>query len=309
MNGSKIPGFYVNHPKQPTVDVSMIHVKGPRVRHPEKPESCAEKNIKLSTLESSLDLDRVGTQDAVDGSNSARLIARAALSSNPIRILLVEDHAILREGLSALLELEPDLKVVGEAADVDSAIAAVERVQPQLVITDLALNGRSGISLITAMRGMNATARVLVLTAHNTEEYIRAALNAGAHGYVLKDSGRADLLQAIRVVVRGGQFLCPSVSARVVSGFVNGPDNKAAPSPEQLVTLREKQVLTRIALGHSNKLIARDLGLSVKTVEKHRSNLMRKLTLHNAAAITLFAMRHGFIKAGNGEGMRESAAI
>jgi DNA-binding NarL/FixJ family response regulator len=192
---------------------------------------------------------------------------------------------------------------------VECALTAVERLQPQLVITDLALNGRSGIALISALRGMNTSARVLVLTAHNSEEYIRAALNAGAHGYVLKDSGRADLLQAIRVVVRGGQFLCPSVSARVVSGFVNGPDSRSAPSPEQMVTLREKQVLTRIALGHSNKLIARDLGLSVKTVEKHRSNLMRKLTLHNAAAITLFALRHGFIEAGGSGRMRESAAI
>jgi len=234
---------------------------------------------------------------------------RAPIVEGQIRILLVEDHAILREGLRALLELEPDLKVVGEATDVDCALTAVERLQPQLVITDLALTGRSGIALISALHGMNTTARVLVLTAHKSEEYIRAALNAGAHGYVLKDSGRADLLQAIRVVVRGGQFLCPSVSARVVSGFVNGTDAKGSPSPEQMVTLREKQVLTRIALGHSNKLIARDLGLSVKTVEKHRSNLMRKLTLHNAAAITLFALRHGFIEAGGTGRMRESAAL
>jgi DNA-binding NarL/FixJ family response regulator len=153
------------------------------------------------------------------------------------------------------------------------------------------------------------SARVLVLTAHNTEEYIRAALNAGAHGYVLKDSGRADLLQAIRVVVNGGQYLCASVSARVVSGFVHGADPKLASSPESLMTLREKQVLTRIALGHPNKIIARDLGLSVKTVEKHRSNLMRKLTLHNAAAVTLFALRYGFIEATGGESHHAKAAI
>ena len=213
------------------------------------------------------------------------------------RILLVEDHVILREGLCALLELETDLKVVGEACEIDGALQAAADLQPRLVITDLALSGRSGITFISELRARCPEVRVLVLTAHNTEEYIRAALNAGAHGYVLKDSGRADLLQAIHVVVRGGQYLCASVSARIVSGFVHGPEQKSVVAPETLVTSREKQVLTRIALGHSNKIIARDLGLSVKTVEKHRSNLMRKLTLHNAAAVTLFALRHGFIEA------------
>jgi len=233
---------------------------------------------------------------------------RITLGTEQIRILLVEDHAILREGLCALLEMEADLKVVGDATTVNAALDAMETLHPQLIITDLALAGRSGIAFITELRQRHPESRVLVLTAHNTEEYIRAALTAGAHGYVLKDSGRADLLQAIRVVVAGGQYLCAKVSARVVSGFINGNDPKASTSPESLVTLREKEVLTRIALGHSNKVIARDLGLSVKTVEKHRSNLMRKLTLHNAAAITLFALRHGFIEATGGNVLRAKAA-
>jgi DNA-binding NarL/FixJ family response regulator len=235
------------------------------------------------------------TQAAGSPAGDARANEPASVST--VRILLVEDHVILRDGLRALLELEPDLKIVGEACDVSDALQAAQTLQPRLVITDLTLSGRSGIQFIGALRSQNSAMRVLVLTAHNTEEYIRAALNAGAHGYVLKDSGRADLLQAIRVVVRGGQYLCPPVSARIVSGFVNGTDSKRSAAPESLVTLREKQVLTRIALGHSNKHIARDLRLSVKTVEKHRSNLMRKLTLHNAAAVTLFALRHGFIEA------------
>ena len=212
-----------------------------------------------------------------------------------IRVLLVEDHAILREGLRALLEIEPDLEVVGDCADTDAALEAFERLKPDLVMTDLTLNGRSGIELIADLRNRSAATPVLVLTAHNTEEYIRAALNAGARGYVLKDSGRAELLQAIRSVVSGGQYLCASVVAKVVSGFVTGREARRNSSPETLVTGRERQVLTRIALGQSNKVIARDLVLSVKTVEKHRANLMRKLTLHNAAAITLFALRHGFI--------------
>ncbi len=213
------------------------------------------------------------------------------------RVLLVEDHAILREGLCALLEIEPDLEIVGDVGDVTEALVAIQQLQPTLLITDIALPGRSGIELINELRARRPETRVLVLTAHYTEEYIRAALNAGAHGYVLKDAGCGELLHAIRTVVAGQQYLCESVAAKIVSGFVIGYDIKRSTSPSELVTSRERQVLTRIALGQSNKVIARNLGLSVKTVEKHRSNLMRKLTLHNTAGVTLFALRHGFIEA------------
>jgi DNA-binding NarL/FixJ family response regulator len=213
------------------------------------------------------------------------------------RIVLVEDHAILRDGLRALLEFESDLTVVGSVGDGKTALAVVNELHPDLVIADVSLPDRSGIALIGELLTLHPALRLLVLTAHGTEEYIRAALNAGAHGYVLKDSGRTDLILAIRTVVAGRQYLCASVAAKVVSGFVSGFGPKRSIPAEELVTGRERQVLTRIALGQSNKLIARDLGLSVKTVEKHRANLMRKLTLHNAAAVTLFALRHGFIEA------------
>jgi two-component system response regulator NreC len=122
-------------------------------------------------------------------------------------------------------------------------------------------------------------------------------LNLGVHGYVLKDSGCGDLLRAIRIVMSGKHFLCPAVAAKVVCGFVSGFESRPQVRCQDLVTGRERQVLTRIALGQSNKLIARDLALSVKTVEKHRANLMRKLTLHNAAAVTRFALTHGLIDA------------
>jgi DNA-binding NarL/FixJ family response regulator len=213
------------------------------------------------------------------------------------RIVLVEDHAILRDGLRALLDFESDLTVVGSVGDGAAALRAVSDLHPDLVIADVSLPDRSGIALIGELLSLHPALRLLVLTAHGTEEYIRAALNAGAHGYVLKDSGRNDLILAIRAVVAGRQYLCSSVAAKVVSGFVSGFEPKRTIPVEELVTGRERQVLTRIALGQSNKLIARDLGLSVKTVEKHRANLMRKLTLHNAAAVTLFALRHGFIEA------------
>jgi len=217
------------------------------------------------------------------------------------RIVLVEDHVILRDGLRALLELESDLTVVGSVGDGAAALCVVRDLKPNLVIADVSLPDRSGIALLGELLALQPGLRLLVLTAHGTEEYIRAALNAGAHGYVLKDSGRADLIRAVRAVVAGRQYLCSSVAAKVVSGFVSGLEPKRPIPAEELVTGRERQVLTRIALGQSNKLIARDLGLSVKTVEKHRANLMRKLTLHNAAAVTLFALRHGFIEAGAAE--------
>jgi len=139
--------------------------------------------------------------------------------------------------------------------------------------------------------------RKLVLTAHENEEYIRAALNAGANGYVLKDANSAELMLAIRTVSLGQQFLCKAIASKILSGYLSGhasgEQRAAVPAVTQSITEREREVLTRIALGNSNKLIARELGVSPKTVEKHRSNLMRKLQLHNAAAITMFAIRNG----------------
>lgn len=213
------------------------------------------------------------------------------------RIVLIEGHTILRDGLRALLEMESDLTVVGSVGEAAGALRVVHDARPDLVICDVSLPDRSGVALISELLFTFRRLRLLVLTAHDSEEYIRAALNAGAHGYVVKDSGRADLLHAIRAVMLGRQYLCATVAAKVVSGFVGGVEPKRAPRVEDLITGRERQILTAIALGQSNKQIARDLALSVKTVEKHRANLMRKLTLHNAAALTLFALRHGFIEA------------
>jgi DNA-binding NarL/FixJ family response regulator len=213
------------------------------------------------------------------------------------RLVLVEDHAILREGLRALLELEPDLQIAAECTNGVDAVSLIEKTQPALVITDIALPGRSGIELIGCLRRAHAGLKILVLTAHNSEEYIRAALNAGSDGYVLKDASRADLLQAIRAVLGGQTYLCPSVTAKVVNGYLRPKADDQELSLTAQVTEREREVLTRVALGQSNKLIARALTVSVKTVEKHRANLMRKLTLHNTAAVTRFAIRHGMVTA------------
>jgi DNA-binding NarL/FixJ family response regulator len=225
----------------------------------------------------------------------------SATTVNPtkarIRIVLVEDHAILREGLKALLEIEPDFEIVGEYGSMEESLPGIRELQPDLVVTDLALPGRSGIDLITELQALSPLTRKLVLTAHENEEYIRAALNAGANGYVMKDANSAELMLAIRTVSVGQQFLCKSIASKILSGYLSGyiprDQRPTSPAVTQTITEREREVLTRIALGNSNKVIARELGVSPKTVEKHRSNLMRKLQLHNAAAITMFAIRNG----------------
>ena len=214
-----------------------------------------------------------------------------------IRIVLVEDHAILREGLKALIDIESDFDIVGEFGCVEDCLLGIVDLNADLLLTDLALPGRSGIELLTEMQGLCPLMRKLVLTAHENEEYIRAALNAGANGYVLKDANSAELMLAIRTVSLGQQFLCKAIASKILSGYLSGhapgDQRTAVPAVAQSITEREREVLTRIALGNSNKLIARELGVSPKTVEKHRSNLMRKLQLHNAAAITMFAIRNG----------------
>jgi DNA-binding NarL/FixJ family response regulator len=210
-----------------------------------------------------------------------------------ISIVLVEDHAILREGLSALIEIESDFEIVGEFCSTEEALDGIADLQPDLVLTDLALPGRSGIELLADVRRLSPGSRKLVLTAHENVEYIRAALNAGADGYVLKNANSAELMLAIRTVSAGQQFLCKGIASKILSGYLSGDQRRSCPAAAQSITDREREVLTRIALGNSNKLIARELGVSPKTVEKHRSNLMRKLQLHNAAAITLFAIRNG----------------
>jgi DNA-binding NarL/FixJ family response regulator len=210
-----------------------------------------------------------------------------------IRIVLVEDHAILREGLKALLEIESDFDIVGDFCRVQESLDGIRDLQPDIVLMDLSLPGRSGIELFAEIRRLSPLTRKLVLTAHDTEEYIRAALNAGADGYVLKDANRAELMLAIRTVSLGQQFLCKAIASKILTGYLSGDQWPSSPAAAQSITGREREVLTRIALGNSNKMIARELGVSPKTVEKHRSNLMRKLQLHNAAAITMFAIRNG----------------
>jgi DNA-binding NarL/FixJ family response regulator len=213
-----------------------------------------------------------------------------------IRIALIEDHAILREGLKALIEMELDFETIGAFGSLEDGLSGIRQMQPDVVVMDLALAARFGVDLLAEIQMISPRTRKLVLSAREDEEYIRATLNSGADGYILKNVDSAELMLAIRTVSAGRQFLCKSV-AKVRSGHPSGCESQDqrpfCRTVGQVITEREREVLTRIALGNSNKVIARELGVSPKTVEKHRSNLMRKLQLHNAAAITMFAIRNG----------------
>jgi DNA-binding NarL/FixJ family response regulator len=212
-----------------------------------------------------------------------------------ISVLLVDDHMILREGLRALLELQPDMHVVGEASHFEQALECAQQLRPDIVLTDVGLPGRSGLMLARELRKLCPASRTILLTAHGSEEYIRAGLDAQAHGYVLKDSGHGELTAAIRAVAAGEQFLCKAVASQVLASYARGNQRSGLRDPLQAVTSREREVLSRIASGHTNKDVARQLNLSVKTVEKHRANLMRKLGLHNAADVTRFALQHHMV--------------
>ena len=219
-----------------------------------------------------------------------------------IRVLLVDDHAMLREGLRALLEMESDMHVVGEAGSFDAATALIAMQRPDVALTDIGLPGRSGLDLLRELRTHYPATRVVLLTAHTSEEYIRAGLDARADGYVSKDSSHAELVTAIRAVAGGRSYLCKAVATRVLAGYLNGDAARNRRSASGPITLREREVLSRIAAGMSNKGVARELALSVKTVEKHRANLMRKLGLHNAAGITRYALRNQLIPGEGGSG-------
>jgi DNA-binding NarL/FixJ family response regulator len=211
-----------------------------------------------------------------------------------VNIVLVEDHIILRDGLRSLLNMESDFEVVGEADSCDKALEVVRAAQPDLLITDIGLPGRSGLTMIPEIKALMPKIRILVLTAHCTDEYVRAALEHGADGYVLKDASHAELTTGIRTVMAGQQYFSTPVTSRVISGFL-GRSSPGGASESSRLTQREEEVLTMIASAFSNKEVAKGLNLSVKTVEKHRSNLMRKLGLRSAAAITLYAVRNNYV--------------
>lgn len=211
-----------------------------------------------------------------------------------IRVAAIDDHAIVRAGVRALLAAEPDMELVAEASNADDALALAAKQNIDVFLLDLAMPGTDGVTTLGKLRATAPGARILVLSMHATPEFVRPALRAGAHGYVVKGSGLDDLVTAIRAVCAGERFLDPAAQAALDELAVLDPRNAALDELERL-TPREREVLRLIALGHTNRSIGTVLGLSPKTVDAHRSNLMRKLGLHDAQALTRFALRRGLV--------------
>jgi two-component system, NarL family, response regulator NreC len=214
-----------------------------------------------------------------------------------LRVVLADDQTILRQGLRAILDAEPDLEVIGEASNMQDAIALSRRLLPDVVITDVAFSNGIEVQAISQLRRACAGVRVLLLTGHSCQECMRAAMTAGVHGYILKHSPFEVLLRAIRS--QGSEFELSELSLRATATQGRSTVQSATAQIAEM-TVRERQVLVGVALGFSNKRIAGNLGRSVKTIEKHRFKMMHRLGLQNAAAATRYAMDNGLLHADDG---------
>jgi DNA-binding NarL/FixJ family response regulator len=208
-----------------------------------------------------------------------------------IRVLLADDHGVVRKGLRYLLEEEPDVKVVGETTTGLDAVKLCDELEPDIVIMDIAMPLLNGIDATAQITKRHPSTKVIILSMHADESYLTRSLTSGARGYLLKDSAEEDLTRAVRAVMSGHTFFSPGVAQTLVEQYLHNLGQTAVPDPYELLTDREKQVLQLLAQGKSNKEVAVLLDLSVYTVETHRANLMQKLGLHNTAEIVLFAVR------------------
>jgi two-component system response regulator NreC len=214
---------------------------------------------------------------------------------NRVRIVLADDHTILREGLRALLSADPKFEIIAEAEDGREAVRCVEKLGPDLLLMDLSMPRMSGMDAISEIKKRFPETKIIALTVHKTEEYLLTTLQAGVDGYVLKDATHDELVMAIHNVMAGKPYLSPGISEKVIEGYLEGKEGSLSLSSWQKLSQREREVLKLIAEGYKNKEIAEELCISLKTVEKHRANLMKKLDLHNAAGLTVYAVEKGIV--------------
>lgn len=217
--------------------------------------------------------------------------------NSKIRILVVDDHAIVREGLCALLNTEPDLEVVGQASDGIEAIAQAKKLQPDVILLDLVMPRKDGVQAIKEIMLDNPQSRILVLTSFAEDDLLFPAIKAGAHGYLLKDSSPQELLQAIKEIHCGQSSLHPAIARKLIAEMQNSSDQNETVEP---LTDREVEILTLLAQGLPNKAIAEKLTLSERTVRTHVTNILSKLHLANRTQAALFALRKGIAKPENG---------
>ena len=213
----------------------------------------------------------------------------------PVRILLADDHTVMRSGIRLLLERQPDFLVVGEAADGREAVERAEQFAPDVVVIDIAMPRLNGLDATRQMIAKNPATSVVVLSMHSDESYIVRALKAGARGYLLKDSAEADLINAIRAVNEGKAFFSPVISRMLAEDFLRQIHERGVEDSYELLTMREREVLHLLAEGKSNKETASVLNLSLYTVETHRANILEKLHLRGTPELILYAVRKGVI--------------
>jgi len=214
-----------------------------------------------------------------------------------IRLLLVDDHQIVRAGLRMLFMAEPDMEIVGEADNAEEALEAVCALGPDVVLMDVAMPGISGIEATRRIKEANPEVKVLALTMHEDEQYFFEMLNAGASGYMPKRAAPDDLVSAIRVVNQGEVYLYPSLAKLLVKDFLERTGTSLE-SAAEILTPREREILTQIAEGYTNREIAQELTISPKTVDRHRENIMRKLNLHSRVELVKYAIEKGLITIG-----------
>jgi RNA polymerase sigma factor (sigma-70 family) len=212
-----------------------------------------------------------------------------------IRVLLADDHGVVRKGLRFLLERQPDMEIVGEAADGREAVRLAEAANPDIVIMDIAMPLLNGIEATAQMVKRNPAIAVIILSVHSDEDYLLSSLNAGAKGYLLKDSAEVDLVRAIQAVRKGTPFFSPEIAKTMLEDYMRFLQQRNLQDSYDLLTEREKEVLQLLAEGKSNKEVASILDVSVYTVDSHRTHLMQKLNLHNTAEIVLYAVRKKII--------------
>jgi DNA-binding NarL/FixJ family response regulator len=215
-----------------------------------------------------------------------------------IRIVIAEDQTLVRQGLKSLLAEGNQYEVVGEAEDGFEAIRSVARLKPDLVLLDLAMPRMNGISAIKEIKQQQPETKIVAITFHTSDEYILAAFDSGADGYCLKNDTYANLLLALKRVMRGKRYISPEVSDKILSGYMEGSRALKSESVWETLTPREMEILKLVGEGYTSPEIADFFCISPKTVDKHRSNIMRKLDLHSAAALTAYALEKGLIDQG-----------
>ncbi|TJY41132.1 response regulator transcription factor [Cohnella pontilimi] len=213
-----------------------------------------------------------------------------------VRIMVVDDHAVVRSGLIMLLDGKHGMQVVGEAADGDEAIAKAEELQPDVVLMDLSMpHGKDGLTAAGELKKLLPDIAILILTMHDDEEYLFRAIQAGASGYILKSAPHDELLTAIRHISSGNAYLHPTATKRLMSDYLEKMKSGEHAGTYESLSDREKEILAKVAQGYSNKEIAEQLIISVKTVESHKSNLMEKLDLKTRPDLVKFAMKKGLL--------------